>query len=344
MAFATNGLRILRYISMTQKKHISILALKNANYASIVDARSVFKKVNDILKAQGKKELFEIQIIGESSEVVVEDGMVAITVDVLSHETDKTDLIIIPALRGDMLSAGHYNRFFVDWIIKQYKRNAEVASLCTGAFMLAFTGLLKNKKCTTHWQYANEFRFFYPDITLVDGKIIVEQNGLYSSGGSNAYWNLLVFLVEKYVNREMAILVAKYFVVNLDKIAQTPFIVFNGLKEHNDKKVLQAQEFIEHHYDQKITVDSLAEKLFLTRRTFERRFKKCTTCTPIEYLQKVRIEASKKALEAGRKSVDEIMTDVGYFDSQTFRELFKKITGLTPVGYKDKYRKQIATI
>ena len=329
---------------MIQKKHISILALKNANYASIVDARSVFKNVNEILKAQGKKELFEIQIIGERSEIVIEDGMVAITVDMLSHEIDKTDLIIIPALKGDMLSAGHYNRFFVDWIIKQYKRNAEVASLCTGAFMLAFTGLLKNKKCTTHWQYANEFRFFYPDITLVDGKIIVEQNGLYSSGGSNAYWNLLVFLVEKYINREMAILVAKYFVVNLDKIAQTPFIVFNGLKEHNDKKVLQAQEYIEHHYFQKITVEILAEKLFLTRRTFERRFKKCTTCTAIEYLQKVRVEASKKALEAGRKSVEEIMTDVGYFDSQTFRELFKKITGLTPVEYKDKYRKQVATI
>jgi transcriptional regulator GlxA family with amidase domain len=328
---------------MLPKKHISILALKNANYASIVDARSVFKKVNEILKAQGKKELFEIQIIGESSEVVIEDGMVAITVDLVSHEIDKTDLIIIPALRGDMLSTGHYNRFFVDWIIKQYKRNAEVASLCTGAFMLAFTGLLKNKKCTTHWQYANEFRFFYPDITLVDGKIIVEQNGLYSSGGSNAYWNLLVFLVEKYVSREMAILVAKYFVVNLDKITQTPFIVFNGLKEHNDKKVLQAQEFIEHNYFEKITVEGLAEKLFLTRRTFERRFKKCTTCTPIEYLQKVRIEASKKALEAGRKSVEEIMTDVGYFDSQTFRELFKKITGLTPVEYKNKYQKQVAT-
>lgn len=323
---------------MTQKKHISILALKNANYASILDARSVFRKVNELLKAQGKKELFEIQLIGESSELVIEDGMVAVTVDLLTQEIDKTDLIIIPALRGDMLSAGHYNRFFVDWIVRQYKRNAEVASLCTGAFMLAFTGLLKNKKCTTHWQYANEFRFFYPDITLVDGKIIVEQNGLYSSGGSNAYWNLLIFLVEKYVSREMAILVAKYFVVNLDKIAQTPFIVFNGLKEHKDQKVLQAQEYIEQYYSQKVTVESLAEMLFLTRRTFERRFKKCTTCSPIEYLQKVRIEASKKALEADRKSVEEIMTDVGYFDSQTYRELFKKITGLTPVGYRDKYR------
>src|SRR5258708_4442438 len=244
MAFATLVLPILRCNSVIQKKHISILALKNANYASIVDARSVFRKVNELLKAHGKKDMFEIQIIGESSEKVIKDGMVAITVDLMSNEIEKTDLIIISSLRGYMLSEGHYNRFFVDWIIKQYKRNAEVASLCTGAFMLAFTGLLKNKKCTTHWQYANEFRFFYPDINLVDGKIIVEQNGLYSSGGSNAYWNLLLFLVEKYVSREMAILVAKYFVVNLDKIPQTPFIVFIVLKEHNHIKELQSQEFI----------------------------------------------------------------------------------------------------
>lgn len=320
-----------------QKIHVSILALKNANYASIVDARSVFRKVNDLLKAKDREEIFEIQIVGEASKVVIEDGMVEVTVDLVTNEMSQTDLIIIPALRGDMLSAGHYNRFFVDWIIKQYKRNAEVASLCTGSFMLAFTGLLKNKKCTTHWAYANEFRFFYPDISLIDGKIIVEQNGLYSSGGSNAYWNLLLFLVEKYVSREMAILVAKYFVVNLDTISQTPFIVFNGLKEHNDKEILKAQDFIETHYAEKITVELLAEKFFLTRRTFERRFKLSTHCTVIEYLQKVRIEASKKALELGRKTVDEIMTDVGYFDSQTFRELFKKITGLTPVEYKNKY-------
>jgi transcriptional regulator GlxA family with amidase domain len=300
----------------------------------------VFRKVNDVLKAEGKQVVFDIQIVGEKNEINIEDGLVTIKADITTDDLAKTDLIIIPALKGDMLSAGHYNRFFVDWIIKQYKMNAEIASLCTGAFMLAFTGLLKDKKCTTHWQYANEFRFYYPDITLVDGKIIVEQNGLYSSGGSNAYWNLLLFLVEKYVNRETAILVAKYFVVNLDKVAQTPFIVFNGLKEHDDAEVQEAQEYIEQHYATKITVEELAEKLFLTRRTFERRFKKCTHCTVIEYLQKVRIEASKKALEAGRKSVDEIMVDIGYFDSQTFRELFKKITGLTPVEYRDRYKKK----
>lgn len=326
-------------VRVKQRKHISILATKNANYASIVDARAAFRKANELFKAEHGYELFEIQIVSEFSELSIEEGLVTIKPDILTDQLDRTDLIIIPALRGDMLSTSHYNRFFVDWIVRQYKRNAEIASLCTGAFMLAFTGLLKERKCTTHWQYANEFRFYYPNITLVDERIIVEHNGIYSSGGSTAYWNLLLFLVEKYVGRAMAILVAKYFVVNLDKIAQTPFIVFNGLKGHNDQEVLEAQLYIENNYVEKITVEDLSSKFCLTRRTFERRFKKATHCTVLEYLQKVRIEASKKSLEIGRKSVDEIMLDAGYFDSQTFRELFKKITGLTPLEYRDKYKK-----
>jgi transcriptional regulator GlxA family with amidase domain len=322
-----------------RKKHVSILALKNANVASIVDARAVFEKVNALYKERYNQECFDVQIIGEQNEVAIERGLVTLKPDAtVADKNIKTDLIIIPSLRGDLPSANHPNRFFVDWIIKKYRQNCEIASLCTGAFMLAFTGLLKNKMCTTHWSYANEFRFYFPDITLVDEQIIVEHNGLYSSGGSNAYWNLLLFLVEKYVDREMAILVAKHFVVNLDKVTQTPFIVFNGLKNHNDREILEAQNYIENHYRSKITIESMAERFHLTRRTFERRFKKCTHCTMLEYLQKVRIEASKKALEAGRKPIDEIMTDVGYVDGQTFRELFKEVTGLTPLQYRDRYR------
>ena len=321
-------------------KHISILALKNANIASIADTRMVLMKVNDLLSRSGQKEIFDIHIVGISNETTFSDGLFIIKPQVFAEQLKKTDLIIIPALSGDMLTATHNNRFFVDWIVKQYKRNAEIASLCTGAFMLAFSGLLKNKKCTTHWQYANEFRYFYPNVELIDDKIIVEHNGLYSSGGNNAYWNLLLFLVEKFVNRQMAIQIAKYFVVNMDKINQTPFIVFNGLKDHGDAEIIRSQEYIEENYPDKITVEQLADQLHLTRRTFERRFKKCTHCTVIEYLQKVRIEASKKELEVGRKSIDEIILEVGYADIQTFRDIFKRVTGTTPVEYKGRYAKQ----
>ncbi len=317
--------------------HVSILALKDSNFASIADARTVFLKANELLGATKKNKGFDVQIVGSNNETRLSNGLFTLHPEVMVEQLKKTDLIIIPALTGDMLSATHNNRFFVDWMVKQYKRNAEIASLCTGAFMMAFSGLLKNKKCTTHWQYANEFRYFYPNVQLIDEKIIVEHNGLYSSGGNNAYWNLLMFLVERFVNREISIQIAKYFVVNLDKINQTPFIIFNGLKDHDDALVLQSQEFIEQNYTTKITVDGLAARVHLTRRTFERRFKKCTHCSVIEYLQKVRVEASKKELETGRKSVDEIILEVGYSDPQTFRDIFKRVTGTTPVEYRNRY-------
>lgn len=320
-----------------KKKHVSILAMKGANFASVLDAKAVFNKVNEVHRIQKKKDVFEVQIVGENDMLDLDAGLFTVKPDITVNNLPKTDLIIIPALNGDMLGTSYSNRFLVDWITKQYKHSAEIAALCTGAFMLAFTGLLKDKRCTTHWQYANEFRFYYPDVKLVDENLIVEQNGLYSSGGNNAYWNLLLYLIEKHVNRKMAILIAKYFVVSIDKIAQTTFTVFNGLKNHNDMKIIKAQEYIEHNFHMQLTVDSLAEMLFLTRRTFERRFKKCTHCSVLEYIQKVRIEASKEKLEVSTKPVDMIMGEVGYNDSQSFRELFKKVTGLTPVEYKKKY-------
>jgi len=162
---------------------------------------------------------------------------------------------------------------------------------------------------------------------------------LYSSGGNNAYWNLLLHLVEKFTDRKMAILTAKYFVIDLDRSIQSPFIVFHGLKDHEDHVIKSAQEYIEQNYQEKLIVDQLADKFNVTRRTFERRFKKATRNTVVEYIQRVKVEATKKQLEIGRKSVNEIMFAVGYSDIQTYRDLFKKITGMTPIEYRNKYNK-----
>ncbi|HEX5653827.1 MAG TPA: DJ-1/PfpI family protein, partial [Chitinophagaceae bacterium] len=139
-------------------KHVSILALKNSSIASLADARTVFLKVNELLAESRQKRIFDIQVVGMEDQTGLDDNLFLVQAEALSEQVKKTDLIIVPSLTGDMMTATHNNRFFVDWIVKQYKRNAEIASLSTGAFMLAFSGLLKNKKCTTHWQYANEFR------------------------------------------------------------------------------------------------------------------------------------------------------------------------------------------
>jgi len=320
--------------------NICILILKNAVLASIADSRYVFMMVNEFLKQTGKAPLFNVQLAGISKEVLLNNGLFSIRPDVVLEEANP-DLIIIPSMTGDMMNATHLNREYAIWTAQRYKDGAEVASLCVGAFLLAFSGLLKGKQCTTHWAYANEFRHFYPSVKLVDEKMITDQNGLYSSGGGNAYWNLLLYLVEKYTNRRMAIHTAKYFVIDLDRNIQSPFIVFHGLKDHDDETILKAQEYIEQHYEEKLLVEEIAARFNVTRRTFERRFKKATRHTVIEYIQRVKVEATKKQLEIGRKSVNEIMYSVGYADLQTYRDIFKKITGMTPVEYRNKYNKEV---
>ncbi len=296
--------------------------------------------VNRFLKQAGRTPLFTIQLVGISREISLNNGLFSVHPDLLAEDTGPTDLIIIPSLAGNMENTVKKNSAFKSWITKQYKNGAEVAGLCTGAFLLADTGLLKGRQCTTHWAYADEFSNLYPEVHLVDEKIITDQNGLYSSGGSNAYWNLLLYLVEKFTDRETAIRTAKYFIVDMDRNIQSPFMVFNGRKNHDDKIVLRAQEYIEQNYKDKLSVGQIAIRVNESRRTFERRFKKATRYTVMGYIQHVKIEAAKKELETGRKSITEVMSDVGYFDIRAFRDIFKRITGMTPVDYRKKYNKQ----
>lgn len=320
-------------------KHISILVPNEAVPASIVDPRYMFTSVNQFLKDAGEDPAFTVQLVGLTKEVQLNNGAFSVHTDVLLGDIKKTDLIIVPALSGDMKTTLKMNSDFVPWIVAQYNKGAEAASLCIGAFLLASTGLLNGRKCSTHWIYANEFRDLFPDINLVDDRIITEDNGLYSSGGASSYWNLLLYLIEKYTSREMAIRASKFFAIEIDRKSQSPFIMFNGQKKHEDESIKLAQEFIESNVTEKISVEDLAVKYAIGRRHFERRFKKATNNTPAEYMQRVKIEAAKKEFESSRKNVSEVMYEVGYADIKAFRSVFKKITGLSPVEYRNKYNK-----
>ncbi len=320
-------------------KHISILVPKEAVPAAIVDPRYMFTVINLFYEQAGKEPPFDVQLVGLTKQVSLINSVFSVNTDLLLKDVKKTDLVIVPALSGDMRRAVQMNKEFVPWIIKQYNNGAEVASLCLGAFLLASTGLLNDKKCSTHWLFANEFRDMFPEVTLADGSIITEEHGLYSSGGAASYWNLLLHLVEKYTTREMAIRASKFFAIEIDRKSQSPFIMFNGLKRHEDEPIKKAQEFIEANVTEKISVEELATRFAIGKRHFERRFKKATNNTPAEYIQRVKVEAAKKKLETGSKNVNEVMYEVGYSDTKTFRTVFKKVTGLLPAEYRNKYTK-----
>ncbi len=321
-------------------KNVMILIPENAVLAAIVDPRYMFTAVNEFLKSAGKPPLFNVQLVGLRKEVKLSEGLFSVHTDLVLKNAKKADLIIIPAISGNIESAIKMNKDFLPWIVQQYKSGSEVASLCLGAFILASTGLMNGKKCSTHWLFVNEFREMFPEVTLVDDKVITEQNGLYSSGGASSYWNLLLHLVEKYTSREIAILASKFFVLDIARNSQSPFSIFKGQKIHTDTDIIKVQEYIEAHFNDKISVDELSEEFSIGRRTLERRFKKATNNTVVEYIQRVKVEASKKQLETGRKTINEVMYDIGYSDNKAFRDVFKKIAGLSPLEYRNRYNRE----
>lgn len=322
-------------------KHISILVPQGAILGSIEGPRQVLTEANKFLRSIGKPNFCKVQLVGLTKEVAVAGGMYTVYTDVLAKDLVKTDLIIIPALDGDMRKIIENNQDIVSWIIKQYKGGAEVASLCVGAFLLAATGLITGKKFATHWIAANDFRKMFPDVNLVEDKVITDENGIYSSGGAFSYLNLILYLIEKYAGRDIAVFMSKAFQIDIERRSQSPFIMFHGQKDHEDNEIKKAQEFIENNVSDKITVDQLASTFAIGRRNLERRFKKATSNTVVEYIQRVKIEAAKMSLESSRENVNEVMYNVGYNDPKAFRITFKKITGLSPVEYRNKYNREM---
>ena len=218
-------------------KHISIIVPKGAILGSLEGPRLLFSEVNELLKRIGKMPLFKVQLVGLMKETPVYNGIYNVYADELIKNIDKTDLIIIPALDGNLQQNVENNKDFIPWIIKQHSNGAEVASLCVGAFLLASTGLINGKQCATHWMAANDFRKMFPEVTLVEDKIITDENGIYSSGGAFSYLNLILYLIEKYAGRDVAVFCSKAFQIDIDRNSQSPFIMFKGQKDHEDEPI-----------------------------------------------------------------------------------------------------------
>ncbi|MEO7444338.1 MAG: helix-turn-helix domain-containing protein [Ferruginibacter sp.] len=325
--------------------HVSILVPEGHTSLPNIDGTlQILQEVNTFRIRLRKPPLFQVELVGLHKKIKQRNGLYTVQPDKIIGEIEKTDLIIIPAMHGDMAEATKKNYAFIPWLKDQHAAGAEIASFCIGAFFLAETGLLDGKKCSTHWVAANEFRALYPNIEVVDEKIMTAEDGLYTSGGAYAFLNLLVYLIEKFAGRETAIFISKAFMIDIDRFTQSPFSIFQGQKLHDDEPVKKAQEYIEENFTEKISIDDLAKNIALGRRNLERRFKKATSNTLAEYMQRVKIEVAKKGLESGKKNVSEVMYEVGYNDSKAFRNIFKRLTGMSPVDYRSKYNKHAAVL
>ncbi len=327
-------------------KHISVIVPEGS---SIVDtiiapfnllnmANSYYRRMNELSESP-----FKIDLVGQSGKSITYQGLFSIQPTSVIDEIQKTDLIIVSPISGNLEREIEKNREFIAWIKKQRIENgSEIASLCKGAFLLAETGLLRGKNCATHWTVHEQFRQRYPEVNLIPEKIICEDNGIYSSGGAYSILNFTLYLIERYFGRETAIWCSKISEIEFDRISQSEFIIFSGQKEHSDESIKKAQHYIEDNYDQKISIDALAGMVNLNGRSFLRRFKKATANTPLEYIQRVKIEAAKKKLETSTDTILQIMYGIGYNDEKAFRNTFRKYSGITPNEYRMKYNREMA--
>lgn len=314
---------------------IGILLSQEHRLLSVAAIQDLFETVNRFYVEDGKAPFFEINLVHndqKQSYLYSDYNLKQADAETLY------DIILIPAFKDNKIVDGlQKNRSWIPWLTQQYKQGAALASFCTGAFLLASTGLLDNKPATTHINAKMAFSTAFPEVLLESDAVVTEEDNLYTSGGATNTFHLLMRLVENYCSRKIAVRTAKVFSIDMDRKKQTYFGTFLPIENHGDDIVKKTQDKIKTHYKEAITIEEIVTGIPASRRNLVRRFKMVTGVTPIEYLQKTRIEAAKNLLENSRQNIMEVMLESGYNDLKSFRTLFKKNVGMTPTAYREKF-------
>ncbi|HYD21554.1 MAG TPA: helix-turn-helix domain-containing protein [Flavipsychrobacter sp.] len=317
---------------------VAVLNYEGVVTTSVTGPYDMLAKVGMVSKALNvaSKENFEVDIVNSSN--LAGNLPFYVVGNKTVNNRKQYDLVLVPAMDFDVIEKTLQNETgLMKWIAKQYHNGADVAAMCMGTFMLAATGLLEGKRATTHWMGAPFFRKLFPGVTLEDAKVIVDEGRLYTSGAAYSFTSLMIYLIEKFGGRDIALAMSKVFMIQVHDTGQNAFSIFNLQHQHGNTEISNVQKHIERNYRSKLSVNGLAEHFNMSERTFIRKFTAFTGNTPLEYIQRVRIEAAKKLLEKGKDTVEEVAHETGYEDFSSFRNIFKRFTGLSPKDYKRKY-------
>jgi transcriptional regulator GlxA family with amidase domain len=324
-------------------RRVTMVAMKNTLASTVVGPMEVFAQagvMSNFLNGQEIQPYFDVKVVTTNGQPFRCLSGVRIVPDGAIQEVQETDLVVISSIM-DIDNTMRVQGEVVDWLIERHRQGAHIATVCSGAFVLAETGLLDEKTATTHWAFAEQFKQRYPKIDLKIERLITDEGDLFCSGGYNAGVDLSLYLVDKYCGHEVALQSSKSMVTDIGRASQAPYAVFQFRKNHHDDQIRCTQEWIEKNFDQNFTYEHLAHISGMSRRTLERRFKTATGETPLSYQQCIRVETAKRLLERGLRSFDEITYKVGYEDSSTFRKIFSRQTGLVPTEYRRKFQRLV---
>lgn len=318
---------------------LGLLLTNQYRLLSVAAILDVFETVNKFYIKDGHPAPFQINVFcgGKGSSKLAVSSFHGYQLQSI-HQEDQQDLIMIPSfINDDVKEAIKENYQSTSWLINQYHAGAEIASFCTGAFLLAATGMLNGKIATTHVDACKEFGEAFPEVKLKADKTVTQDGRLYTSGGATSSFHLMLHLLQIHCCKEIAVKIAKLYSIDMDRHNQSYFSTFQTIQNHDDIIVAMAQRKIEMAYHNTGTIEEMIKDIPASRRNILRRFKLVTGITPIEYLQHIRIAAAKKLLEQTTEQMTAVIYKSGYNDPKAFRKIFRKAVGMTPSEYRGKF-------
>lgn len=326
-------------------RRVSVLALPDESTGTpihgLYETLVLVDAVNSSPDADQSR-LFEVSIVGPERGIFSSACGLPIEVHRAVHEVDATDIVITASMLFDnqeWITGRHPET--VAWLQEMHRRGADLCSACAGALLLAETGLLDGLDTTTHWAFAPTFRRNFPNINLrVDEMLVVAgQHGEFVMSGAASSWqDLILFLISRHVSPTTAQAIGKFLLYHWDSRSQAPFVPFAPPLHHGDGAIRRTQDWLHAGDAMRVSADRMARQSGLSGATFNRRFKRATGYSPVQYLQHLRVEAARHRLERSDESVEAISWAVGYDESAAFRRVFKRITRLSPHEYRRKFR------
>lgn len=318
---------------------IAVLAYDNCLLSGLAGQLDLFTLANwecRRLHPQGKTSFCQFEVVTLNGEPVTSFNRLPVLPKRSLAECREIDLVLVPGVMGspDRLLE---ERSLIDWLRRQHRHGARIASACSGAFLLAEAGILDNRSATTHWQLASRFRQRYPKVDLQVDRMLIDGDDYCCAGGTSAHLDLALYLIEKFGSAQLAGVCARMMLIDRSSRDQAPFMRFRGDKKHADQAILKVQQWLDNHYRGKVVVKELVALSGLNERTFLRRFRKATGEAPLEYLQRMRIEKAKQLLAGSTASLEQTTRAVGYEDVSSFRRLFKQIVGISPTVYRKRF-------
>jgi transcriptional regulator GlxA family with amidase domain len=311
---------------------VSLLALPDA-------AVSTLAGLYDVMRVAGPA--FDVRIVGEAAGSLTLASGVPIEVQRPIDAIAASDIVIASSmwLRAPGWQKGRYPAT-VAWLQRMHERGAMLCSACSGMFLLAETGLFDGMDATVNFNYADWFAAAYPRVRIHPQRVLVvagARDELVSSGASNTWHDLALYLIARHVGATEAQRVARALALQWHQDGLTPFMTFEGRVDHGDAEILAAQRWLQTHFSMANPVEETVRRSKLAERTFKRRFIAATGLAPLEYVQRLRVEDAKRRLERTDDPIDDVAWRVGYEDPAFFRRLFRRTVGMAPGAYRKRF-------